>query len=334
MKTQSINYNAKFVLCGMAFLLFGLFYYIFFRDIGFTYLYLFQSLLFVETPLISNQLLLTNLWLQSIPSFIYVLSFSFLTLGILELSRKKLYLVPAGWLIINIIYEFSQWRFTSIGTFDWHDIAAGFIAYIFVIALIKLYALPKKSKQPYKFLLINSKLKYLLNLSLVTTGILSIMGTSEYQGCADCGPCYSGYCNEAVYMSYDDLRSSVSVMNNRDLTVVGKIYIYQDYIYINSPNQGIHIINNSDPTTPINRKYINVPGNVDIAIKDGYLYADSYIDMVVLDIRDIDNIRVVSRVENIFPYNAYQNLPEGIYLDGIDREKGVVVGYKERDDNV
>ncbi len=37
-------------------------------------------------------------------------------------------------------------------------------------------------------------------------------------------------------------------------------------------------------------------GNIDMAVKDGYLYADSFMDMVIFDIRNLDNIVVENRV--------------------------------------
>jgi len=69
--------------------------------------------------------------------------------------------------------------------------------------------------------------------------------------------------------------------------------------------------------------------SVSRAIRDNALYADSYIDLVTLDISDMDNIYEVSRVEDVFPYNSRQNIPDNVRLSGnIDRSRGVVVGYQ------
>ena len=37
----------------------------------------------------------------------------------------------------------------------------------------------------------------------------------------------------------------------------------------------VHMYDNSDPSNPVNIGYIAIPGNVDIAIKDGHMYADN-----------------------------------------------------------
>ncbi len=43
---------------------------------------------------------------------------------------------------------------------------------------------------------------------------------------------------------------------------------------------------------------------VDISISGNILYADSYIDLVVLDLQDINNIHEVGRVEELLPYTV------------------------------
>lgn len=53
-----------------------------------------------------------------------------------------------------------------------------------------------------------------------------------------------------------------------------------------------------------------------------------------IDIRnigaDINSVVETHRIENIFPYDAYQNIPEGIYLGLVDKSRGVVVGYTDQ----
>ena len=84
--------------------------------------------------------------------------------------------------------------------------------------------------------------------------------------------------------------------------VVGKIYFYQDYILVNEKYEGIHIIDNSDPSNPQSTNFICIPGNIDIAVKDDILYADSYTDLIAIDISDIGNIQIVKRFEDVFPW--------------------------------
>src|SRR5438067_537251 len=51
----------------------------------------------------------------------------------------------------------------------------------------------------------------------------------------------------------------------------GKIYIYNNYLFINEPNEGIHIYNNANPSAPVNVGFLQIPGNVDLAVHNNIL---------------------------------------------------------------
>lgn len=134
--------------------------------------------------------------------------------------------------------------------------------------------------------------------------------------------------NSPIYMSYEDLREAVKITTSRDLENTGKIYFKDDYIFVNEELKGIHIINNQNPASPENIGFIEIPGNVDIAIKNNILYADSYIDLVAIDISDISNPKEVNRVEDVFPYTTPTPENEDYRIAEIDEEKGVVIGWE------
>ncbi|AYN69114.1 hypothetical protein D1013_17870 [Euzebyella marina] len=78
----------------------------------------------------------------------------------------------------------------------------------------------------------------------------------------------------------------------------GKIYAYKNFVFVNDVYRGFHIIDNSDPSAPENVGFIKLEGNNDISVKDDRLYADSYGDLVIFDISDIENIPAAKRIEN------------------------------------
>jgi hypothetical protein len=136
--------------------------------------------------------------------------------------------------------------------------------------------------------------------------------------------------NSPVYLSYDDLRSAVKVTTQKPLEVPGKIYFKGNYIFINEQRKGIHVYDNTNPANPVYKTFIEIPGNVDIAIRNNFLYADSYVDLVVLDIADITQPKEVHRISNAFDYT----LPEydtKYELGEVDREKGVVVRWEVKE---
>ena len=78
----------------------------------------------------------------------------------------------------------------------------------------------------------------------------------------------------------------------------GKIYAYQDYVFVNDVNRGFHVIDNNNPVNPEAVSFIKLEGNYDISIKNDRLYADSYGDLVIMNISDINNITMVQRIED------------------------------------
>jgi hypothetical protein len=133
--------------------------------------------------------------------------------------------------------------------------------------------------------------------------------------------------NAPVYISYEDLRSSVAEELNVDLKNPGKIYYKDNYIFIIEELKGIHVYDNNDPSAPVKKSFIKVPGVVDMAILGNTLYADSFVDLVVLDIQDVDNIHEVGRVLDILPYTVPptgNEFPKAY----VDQSKGLVVSWE------
>jgi len=138
---------------------------------------------------------------------------------------------------------------------------------------------------------------------------------------------YTGYA--PVYMSYKDLRSSVSEEQGVGLKNPGKIYYKDNYIFIVEELKGIHVYDNSNPASPVKKAFVTIPGVVDVSVSGYIMYADSYVDLVVLDVQDIANIREVGRIKDVIPYTvpaAGKDYPMG----NIDKDRGVVVSWELR----
>lgn len=131
---------------------------------------------------------------------------------------------------------------------------------------------------------------------------------------------------EPVYMSEQEFKSAVDMEESRELENPGKIYFYDHYLFINEVNEGVHVIDNSDPAAPSKVGFINIPANKDIAIKDNLLYADSQSDLLVFDIQKIEDPQLISRKEDVFKRSA--NEAPGIMHSQINPDKGVVVDWK------
>lgn len=113
---------------------------------------------------------------------------------------------------------------------------------------------------------------------------------------------------------------------NRPIDTVGKVYEKGNYIYLNELNQGIHIIDNSDPTHPQQIAFINIPGNEDMAIHGNTLYADMGTDLLALDITDPRQVKLSGTIPALFTPMGY---PYG-YVD----TSMVITGWIVKDTTV
>lgn len=130
-------------------------------------------------------------------------------------------------------------------------------------------------------------------------------------------------------MSKTAFRSAVEVKVPKTIEEPGKIYVYQDYIFVGDVDSGIHVIDNSNPESPKAIKFIEIPGNEDISVKDNFLYADSATDLVVFDISDINNVSIVERLEDVFNVYDYDIPIEADDVDygKFDFEEDIIVGW-------
>jgi len=105
---------------------------------------------------------------------------------------------------------------------------------------------------------------------------------------------------QPVYKLLSDMRVPVKYESPTSLTNAGKIFYYNGYLFVNELNTGIHIFDNTDPSNPKNVGFLNIPGNLDMAVHDHYLYADSYLDLVSIDITNPEAPVETGRVNDVF----------------------------------
>jgi hypothetical protein len=150
------------------------------------------------------------------------------------------------------------------------------------------------------------------------------------QGCLkdECSNTYTIY--TPVYKTLTQVRAEMRSGQPQSVEHPGKIYIYGKYIFWNELNKGIHVIDNSNPSAPKNISFIKVPGNVDIAVKGSYLYADNYSDLVVFDISTPTNVVPIKFIEKAFTdrgsfYWSTSTNPDSILIAIDYQQKDTVV---------
>lgn len=157
-------------------------------------------------------------------------------------------------------------------------------------------------------------MKHLPNLLFAVSGLL-LLSTSCTKD--SCKRTITHIKYEPVYKTVNEIRVNPTVEGPRELEDPGKIYLYGTTLLINERSEGVHVVDNSNPSAPVRTAFIKIPGNIDIAMRGNTLYADNYIDLLAIDIADLQNIRVTERVKDAFP--AY----------GVDPQRGLLVDYDE-----
>jgi len=157
----------------------------------------------------------------------------------------------------------------------------------------------------------------------IALGILLLLIIFFTSSCTDdCEITHTYVSYEPVYLTTEEIRESVEYLPAREINSPGRIYYKDGFLYINEVGKGIHVIDNRNPQQPQKLGFVNLPGNFDLAAKGNYLYADSYVDLVILDISDPSNVVEVNREYSVFAeYDYYA----GIW----DENKGLIVEWEE-----
>jgi len=122
----------------------------------------------------------------------------------------------------------------------------------------------------------------------------------------------------AIYGDVGEIRSTPLVADIQTINNPGKVFLGNDHLLIGEEEKGIHVYDNSDPASPRPLYFLNVPGNKEFYVEGNVIYAESYYDMIKIDINDLNNPIVSGRVEN------YNN-----YWSNIEQDK-VIIGFEKR----
>lgn len=129
-----------------------------------------------------------------------------------------------------------------------------------------------------------------------------------------------------VYQA-ESVSTPVTLTSPRSILNPGKIYIYGEYLLVNEINEGIHVFDNSDAAAPEAIGFLDLPGNTDMAIKDGLLYADYMGYLVSLTVSDFGDVQEKGRLP-LAARRFGMPPPKGFYFQCVDPEKGFVVDWE------
>lgn len=145
---------------------------------------------------------------------------------------------------------------------------------------------------------------------------------------------YKVYGNKPVYMPVSAAKQISYSAVAMPVADPGKIYVKGNYIYQAEQGKGIHIIDNTNPASASRVGFISVYGCTEISIMGNLLYTNNLDDLVVIDIGDLNNVRLINRVSKTFPtglYDYYQahNPPSRGYYECPQPDSGVVGSWRK-----
>lgn len=128
-----------------------------------------------------------------------------------------------------------------------------------------------------------------------------------------------------IYANRDTLH--IDLLPPREIGTAGKIYSYGDFLLVNEVGQGVHLYDNSNPKAPTMLRFISIPGNVDVAMKSGILYADSYNDLLALEVLS-DTVKLLKRLPDVMGFSGEFPAENNVYFECVEEGKGSVIGWE------
>lgn len=167
------------------------------------------------------------------------------------------------------------------------------------------------------------------SINIFSTIIILLLFTFSFSGCVkdNCSSVKTFTYYLPVYKTTAEVKANIKSGVPKEVENPGKLVIIGNYIFLNEIDKGIHVIDNNNAASPKNIAFINIPGNMDLAVKGNMLYADLYSDLVTIDIANPLNAIVKKYNEGVFPFRTYGN---GFYND----TNKIIVDWIKRDTTI
>lgn len=140
---------------------------------------------------------------------------------------------------------------------------------------------------------------------------------------------YYGMGKRPVYVPESEL-GDIKNLPPQPVNQTGTIFLQDTLFFMLEQKKGIHVFNLKDTLNPVYLTFFSIPAVTDFTISNDYLYADSWKDLVTVDISDLYNIREVDRETDVFTPILYPPLYDG-YFECVDESKGAVVDWVDAD---
>jgi len=106
------------------------------------------------------------------------------------------------------------------------------------------------------------------------------------------------------------------------------VFENNDFLFTVDADLGIHIEDNSNPSSPRRLAFVTIPGVRTASADLDRLYANNFVDLVTIDISNPEEVRVVSRQENFYESPAAFPPNYSGPFECYDASKGPLLGWE------
>lgn len=138
---------------------------------------------------------------------------------------------------------------------------------------------------------------------------------------------FSGPGKYPVYIASDQL-DNIANLASKTVENVGPIFLLDDLFFMTDLGKGIQVFDIQDSTMVMPLTFIQIPAVTDFTTDGNLLYADSWMDLVTLDISDLYQVKLVNRVEGVIDPLLFPPLYNGPF-ECVNISRGAVVAWRD-----
>lgn len=158
--------------------------------------------------------------------------------------------------------------------------------------------------------------------------IAFVLFASLFAGCGkEAYYFYNGPGKKPVYLP---LSALLDIRNDapQPIQLSGTIFLKDTLLFMLEQRKGIHVFNIKDSLNTVNLTFFRIPAATDFTINGNVLYADTWKDLVAINISNLLDIKVVSRVKDVINPTLYPPLYNG-FFECVDESKGAVIDWED-----
>ncbi len=140
---------------------------------------------------------------------------------------------------------------------------------------------------------------------------------------------FDGIGKKPVYLPISGL-SDIRNLPPQPIVLSGPIFLRDTLFFMIEQRKGIHVFSVADPVDPVALTFWKIPAISDFTISGNRLFADSWRDLVTIDISNLYQIRLLDRQSGAFEPLLFPPLYNGIF-ECVDESKGAVVDWVDAD---